>query len=332
MDSSLDDEIRLTALLELLSGSSWVSTHEILKTFDASAQTLAGAIQRLSDWGLTIGSLNGAAYRLESPIQLLRTSRIRGELPPDWQAVMGISVLPVVDSTNTRLLCDWPNQLPWAILAEYQSDGRGRRGRRWYSPFGVNLYLSVAWAFDRTHIELSTLPLAMGVCCIRALAPLGLAGLVIKWPNDLWINEAKLGGILVESCNVGEVLRVVVGVGINVNMDLGHSPPGAVLWTTLRNELTAQDKEVPDRNVLASALLTNIANGLRVFSAQGFGPFLNEWAARDMTRDRLVSVGVPEKITGIACGINEKGALRVKTSEGLILVESGDISIRVVSK
>lgn len=333
MDPSLEGETQLIiALLELLSTRSWVPTGELLQALDISAPALAVAIERLCGWGLRIRTVNGEAYRVESPIHLLQVSRIRDGLPADWRGEMGVTVMPVVDSTNARLLCDWPDQVPWAILAEYQTNGRGRRGHRWHSPFGVNLYLSVAWTFDRSTDELSALPLAMGVCCTRALARLGLEKLAIKWPNDLWINEAKLGGILVESYHVGEVLRAVVGVGINVNMELACLRPEEVLWTTLRQEMTAQNKDVPDRNVLASALLANMADGLKLFSASGFGPFLNEWKSLDLMRDRAVSVSGPKKMTGIARGIDDKGALRVETPTGLVLVDSGDVTVRGVSE
>lgn len=332
MAPSLDDEIQLIELLDLLSADSWVSTRELLNTLGTSAPKLSDAVQRLCDCGLVVDRLNGEAYRLKPLAQRLQASRILDQLPLQWRDKMGVTVVSVVDSTSTRLLSDWPDKIPWAILAECQTNGRGRRGRQWHSPFGVNLYLSIAWVFNQPSIKLSTLPLAMGVCCARALTPLGLEEVAIKWPNDLWIHGSKLGGILVECYRDGGVLRVVIGLGINVNMDQGQLQSQEVSWTTLRQVLTLQNKVVPDRNVLAATLLANIADGLRLFSVYGFQPFLDEWVLLDLTRDQAVRISGLEEVIGIARGIDDQGALRVETSRGMILVQSGDVSVRVTSK
>lgn len=332
MDPSLE-EYQAIALLDFLSARSWVATGEIINTLGMSIETLSFAVRHLASWGLQIRILDEEAYRLESPVQRLRVSRIRSYLPPAWRAKIGISVMLVVDSTNTRLLRDWPDQIPSAIFAEHQTDGRGRRARGWHSPFGVNLYLSVAWTFNRSSTELSTLPLAVGVCCVRALASLGVEGIAIKWPNDLWILDAKLGGILVECCRTNGVLRVVIGVGINVNMNQDQLRSEEIQWATLQKALAVQNKAVPDRNKIAATVLANIADGLKLFSGSGFGPFRDEWASLDLTRDRIVCViSGSENMKGIARGIDDKGALCVETSTGMIHVHSGDVSLRVVSK
>ena len=332
MDPSLE-ESQAIALLDLLSARSMVSTTEILNTLGMSAQMLSVAVRHLASWGLQIRNLDEQAYRLDSPVQRLRVSRIRSYLPPTWRDKIGISVMIVVDSTSTRLLCDWPDQVPSAIFAECQTNGRGRGDRRWHSPFGANLYLSVAWTFNQPSSELSTIPLAMGVCCVRALASLGVEGIAVKWPNDLWFQGAKVGGILVECYRSNGVLCVVTGVGINVNMNRGQLRSVEILWTTLKEALVIQNKAVPDRNAIGSAVLANIADGLKLFSGSGFGPFRDEWESSDLTRDREVCViSGSGNMMGVARGIDDKGALRVETVAGMIHVQSGDVSLLVAPK
>ena len=159
---------------------------------------------------------------------------------------MGLEVALRVDSTNQRLIEAASAGDPQALFAEAQSAGRGRRGRDWRSPFGANLYLSLAWSFAGWPPKLGTLPLAIGITAARALAACGLPGVQLKWPNDLRIGDAKLGGILIESrSEIGGSCRVIIGLGLNVAMTAGHvllevlssfvigSANSGVLWGTV---------------------------------------------------------------------------------------------------
>src|SRR3546814_7105530 len=100
-----------------------------------------------------------------------------------------------------------------------QTAGRGRRGRSWISPFGANLYLSIAWSWPAWPPELSALSLAIGVACAKVIENHGIADVRLKWPNDLLVDDRKLGGILIEHRGeAGGACRVVVGIGLNLQM------------------------------------------------------------------------------------------------------------------
>jgi len=220
---------------------------------------------------------------------------------------MRVRVLGQCTSTNELLLNDRTHDV--LLAAEEQTAGRGRRGRRWRSSAGKGVTFSMAKLVRRPLHELGALSLAAGVGAARALRALGASEVALKWPNDLVVGEAKLGGILVQTCSQSSGVLAVIGIGINCRHD-------AALATRLRRPIAALESLITvERNRLIEALARSVLQTLVLFEAQGLEPLRAEWErmhahAGARVRVRLVDGRV---ITGIARGLESNGALRVQT-------------------
>jgi len=214
------DSAELLALVDALADGAWHSGERLAERARITRAALAKRIAKLEAWGLEVEARIGLGYRLPRPIERLDPTAIRKLLPAATrQQLRAVEVLALTDSTNQRLLESRSEDDPRALLAERQTAGRGRRGRDWQSPFGANLYLSISWSFAHWPAQLTVLPIAIGVACVRALAAQGIEGISLKWPNDLLVDGKKLGGILIEQRGEGGgACRAIVGVGINVSM------------------------------------------------------------------------------------------------------------------
>jgi len=236
------------------------------------------------------------------------------------------------DSTNQRLLeADSAND-PQMLFAEMQSAGRGRRGRVWQSPFGANLYGSLAWSFASWPPQLGTLPLAVGVACARAMRTLGIADVRLKWPNDLRIGAAKLGGILIEHRGeAGGACRVVIGIGLNISMTQQQAGALDQAWTSLAQCSAAAGIPTPARNHVASVLVDALIAALLQFETSGFSTFLEDWNALDAAAGQAVRVttGAADAIEGIARGIDTDGALIVEYAGKKHRLHAGEVSLRI---
>lgn len=306
-------------LVDALADGEWHSGEDLAAVAGITRAGLAKRIEKLRDWGLDVEARQGLGYRLPQPLERLLPERI--------EAPLRYEILTATDSTNTRLLESDPARDPQALLAEYQTAGRGRRGREWRSPFAANLYLSLAWSFATWPRSLSALPLAVGVLCAQALREQGTADIGLKWPNDLYARGRKLGGILIEHRGeAGGACRVIIGIGINVAMSAAQAGGIEQPWISLA-ELTPAP---PSRNRLAAALLQRLAEGVSRFETQGFEAFATEWATLDLARDRPVRVLQGEQgYEGIGRGVDEQGALIVEALGQYQTLHSGEISLRL---
>jgi BirA family biotin operon repressor/biotin-[acetyl-CoA-carboxylase] ligase len=177
-------------------------------------------------------------------------------------------------STNSALLAERP---PHRVLlvAEHQTAGRGRRGRRWLSaPRGAALTFSLAAPLARPLRELAPLAPAIGVALSRVLRQAGVRGVGLKWPNDLMVGGAKLGGILVETRAAGAATCVVIGVGIN----FAGAP------RLKRRVACVADFARIERNALLRACAVALADAVDRFERQGFAPFARDWQRFDQPR------------------------------------------------
>jgi len=226
-----------------------------------------------------------------------------------------------LDSTNAALLRD-AGALPECgrvLLAEHQTQGRGRRGRAWLTPLGGGIALS--FAMPRHRLEgAPALPLQVGVAMLRALRRAGLRGAGLKWPNDLMVHGHKLGGILVE----GRSRTLVIGVGINHRLVRGWRPALGQAVTCLADEMGAR---LPKRERVVACILDELAALVR-----GANPdWAAEFARHDLLAGRVIQVheasGMPWE--GIADGVDAQGALRVRTSRGTRLCHAGEVSVRL---
>lgn len=245
--------------------------------------------------------------RAESTSSLL-LQRLRG----GRSAALQDMVLPGRRASDTQ---------PCLLVAEHQTVGRGRMGRNWQAAPGASLTFSLALALAPT--DWSGLSLAVGVALAEALDPVpaGRPRIGLKWPNDLWLDERKLGGILIETVSVGPQRMAVVGVGLNVlPMEVGPVSSGYACLSEIDPATSAP------RTLHAVAL--PLVRALHAFERDGFAAFRAGFEARDVLHGRAVRSGV---IEGVAQGVTANGALRVLTPSGEQLVTSSEVSVRLAS-
>jgi BirA family biotin operon repressor/biotin-[acetyl-CoA-carboxylase] ligase len=214
------------------------------------------------------------------------------------------------------------------VLAETQSAGRGRRGRSWLSPPGLNLYLSCLKRFDDGLGGLSGLSLAVGVMVMRTLDALGIAGAGLKWPNDILTDHGKLAGILVElSGEYQGPCAAVIGIGLNLRLtDALRAQAGQ----PVADLAGLCDGQPPSRNRVAGTLVQALAEGLDEFERQGFAAFVADYARHDLLDGQsLTLTGAHGELQGIGAGVDERGALQLRLGDGrLQAIDSAEVSVR----
>jgi BirA family biotin operon repressor/biotin-[acetyl-CoA-carboxylase] ligase len=284
-------------------------------------------INALRAAGIEILVRPGSGYALTATLDLLEASAICAQLPAGIAGQLdALEVEWQIDSTNAELLRRAASSGVQVLLAERQSAGRGRRGRSWASPLAAHLYLSLQRRFDGGVAALSGLSIAVGVATAEALRGLGFIKVGLKWPNDVVAGDRKLGGILIEfGGEDAGVVRAVIGIGINVRMPESAAATIDQPWTDLR-KLGAP---LPSRNALAAVLIAAQVSALEQFAEVGLAPFLPRWRALDALRDRTVDViAGTRRERGVALGIGDSGALRVRHADGERDYHSAEISVR----
>lgn len=212
-----------------------------------------------------------------------------------------------------------------ACVAEYQQAGRGRRGRKWFSPFGSNLYLSMYWKLEQGPAAAMGLSLVIGIVMAEVLQRLGAKDVRVKWPNDLYLNDRKLAGILVElTGKTGDAAQLVIGAGINLKMREPATDTINQGWINL------QEAGVNiDRNELTATLLNELRSALLHFEREGLTPFIARWRGLDNFLDRPVKLLIGEQeIHGIERGIDPQGALLLEQDGVVKPYIGGEISLR----
>ncbi|MGY5958989.1 bifunctional biotin--[acetyl-CoA-carboxylase] ligase/biotin operon repressor BirA [Kosakonia sp. BK9b] len=315
-----DNTIPLT-LISILADGEFHSGEQLGERLGMSRAAINKHIHTLRDWGVDVFTVPGKGYSLPEPIQLLDETFIRSEIPRGK-----VAVLPVIDSTNQYLL-DRLHELDSgdACVAEYQQAGRGRRGRKWISPFGANLYISMYWRLEQGPAAAIGLSLVIGIVMAEVLRDLGAEQVRVKWPNDLYLNDRKLAGILVElTGKTGDAAQIVIGAGVNLVMRKAQAEDISQSWINL------QEAGVRiDRNRLAARLITELRTALHCFEQEGLAPFLARWEALDNFINRPVKLIIGEKeIFGISRGIDAQGALLLEQDGVIKPWVGGEISLR----
>jgi len=217
-------------------------------------------------------------------------------------------------STNAVLLAESADH-PVLLAAEEQTTGRGRHGRRWRSAPGAGATFSILRRMDCAPQALAGLSLAVGVAAARALRALGARQVALKWPNDLVVRGAKLGGILIETRQQGRALRAVVGIGINCRA-------ARALGARLRRSVAALDELVrpaPERNAVIGAVARAVLTALEAWERSGLPAFAADWRALHAHEGRRLRLRLADGriVSGIASGVAENGALRLRTRSGV---------------
>lgn len=315
-----DNTIPLT-LISILADGEFHSGEQLGEQLGMSRAGINKHIQTLRDWGIDVFTVPGKGYSLPEPIKMLDEAFILSQISEGT-----VSVLPVIDSTNQYLLERLDTLKSGdACIAEYQQAGRGRRGRQWFSPFGTNLYLSMYWRLEQGPAAAIGLSLVIGIVIAEVLQKLGAKDVRVKWPNDLYLHDRKLAGILTElTGKTGDAAQIVTGAGINLAMKSVASEVVNQDWINLQ-----QVGVDIDRNLLAVSLIKELRQALVHFEREGLTPFLTRWQKLDNYINRPVKLIIGEReVFGIARGINEQGGLLLE-QDGIIKAwVGGEISLR----
>ncbi len=322
----------LAALLQMMSDGQFHSGEELGKALGVSRAAVWKTLRRLEEGGYPLQRVRGRGYRVPAGARLLDLDAIQGALPASVAASVDWQLLDAVDSTNAELM----KQLRFdsdigvrVCIAEQQTSGRGRRGREWVSPYAQNIYLSIAVPFSDGAQKLEGLSLVVGLVLVETLDACGFKGCGVKWPNDILLDGRKLAGILVEIA--GDLTAdcvVVIGVGINVLM---NQPASTIeqAWTSLLLSRQAGDL---NRNRLIAEFVQRLLVAIDAFRVSGFSPFVAAWDRWDVWHGLPVRVQAGNTSwSGLAMGVDDRGALRLETAEGEMLLHGGEVSLRLTN-
>ncbi len=321
----------IAELFARLADGKFHSGEELARSLGVTRSAVWKAAGELRERGATLHAVRNRGYRIPQRSDPLDAAKIRERLAREVrERVVSIENTWSIASTNSALLerANPQSGQSEVLLAEYQSAGRGRRGRAWLAPPGGAVCLSLSWTFREVPRDLGALGLVIGVCALRALHEHGLAGASLKWPNDVLIGEKKLGGVLIElrAESTGPAC-VVIGIGLNVCL-------GATLLQRIAESGTAATDLASvgisaSRNAVAASLISACIHGLSGFEREGLKPFIEEWRTADALRGRAVNVSAAAgNARGIARGIDVHGALVVETPQGVRRFISGDVTVR----
>ncbi len=305
-------------LIEILADGNFHSGEELASDFGITRAGINKYIKVLREWGIELSSIQGKGYSLKIPMDLFNKSKI----DQYYQADSRVEILPIIDSTNQYMLDKIPELKSGdCCIAEFQSKARGRRGRQWFSPFGTNLYFSMYWRLEQGIAAAMGLSLVVGIVVTQALRELSGQDIKVKWPNDLYLNDQKLAGILVELAGkTGDCAHVVIGIGVNLNMT--NPDPNIVnqKWANLGNI---------NRNLLVAKIAKTLRENLEKFEKNGLAFFIDDWNHLDNFIHRPVKLLIGDDvIRGVAKGINDQGALLLEQNGKIQAYVGGEISLR----
>ncbi len=325
------------SLLRQLADGEFHSGEDLAAKVGLTRARVSQVLKEAEGAGLALERMKGRGYRLLEAPDFLDARKVRARLAAVAETrpaalPLAIEVVDQIESTSSELLRRAQRREVHrvALAAEWQTAGRGRRGRPWTAIAGGSLTFSLAWTFEQGAGFLAGLSLAVGVAVVRALESAGFKGVALKWPNDLIFRHLKVGGILIELN--GDALgptTTVIGVGLNVRL-----PPIArrdipVPVTDLAS--VAGRKAPPiDRNRLLADLLAELASVLDLYATEGFAPFAAEWQHRHAYQGKPVRLLLPDgaTVTGKVAGVDASGALVLADGPRRARFLSGEITLR----
>lgn len=313
-------------ILTILSDGRFHSGEAIARQLSLSRTAVWNQIEKLKSLGAEVFSVRGKGYQIPGGLDLLNESLLKEALASTLGHQDNLRVFTSIASTNQHLLGLPSSQQPKVCVAEYQSTGRGRLGRRWHSPFARNIYLSLRQSLPLSIDALSGLSLAVGCCVAECLRDHGGQAIYLKWPNDLRVEQQKLGGILVEIAGQSEFgAELVIGLGLNWDMPLSDEVDQP--WANLKPLL----KQQASRNQMVIELVKQILNGLEEFAEKGFPAFTERWKLLDGLTGRQVRlINGAQEIKGEYLGVDHSGAVSIKTENGVEYFMGGELSLREV--
>ena len=336
-----EDESVLTplgfSLLRQLSDGAFHSGEDLAAQVGLTRARVSQVLKDAESAGLALERIKGRGYRLLETPDFLDAKAVRTALAE--QAVLRgggsrltVEVVDQLDSTSSELLrrAQKSDVHGVVLAAEWQTAGRGRRGRTWTAIAGGSLTFSLGWGFEQGAGFLAGLSLAVGVAVARALEVAGFRGIALKWPNDIIHRHLKVGGILIEVN--GDALgpsTTVIGVGLNVRLPAIARKDIPVPVTDLASIAGRGAKDI-DRNRLLASLIAELAAVLEQYAKEGFAPFAAEWQHRHAYQGKPVTLLLPDGATvaGKVAGVDASGALVLADGPRRARFLSGEISLR----
>jgi BirA family transcriptional regulator, biotin operon repressor / biotin---[acetyl-CoA-carboxylase] ligase len=311
----------MLTLLKLLKDGRFHSGQALGAALGISRSAVWKQLQRLeADLNLSIHKVRGRGYQLAAPLELLERDQLAESPYP-------VFIHESLDSTNAEALREISGgvQAPFVILAEQQSAGRGRRGRKWISPFAENIYYSLVLRIDGGMRQLEGLSLIVGLAVLSSLREFGSRDAGLKWPNDVLVGNKKIAGILLELVgDPADVCHVVIGIGINVNMMVASDVDQS--WTSVRLEAG----QAINRNELIVALGRNLQGYLIRHEAEGFAAIQAEWESNHLWQGREVTlIAGTHTVDGVVAGVDQQGALRLNVAGQEKVFSGGELSLRL---
>ncbi len=320
------DHQKFIQLLDLFEQNEEILISDAVDRLGITEQALISRIDYLNNIDRLLGYSDDDKVYLLKALDVFRPKHVQDCLLPNVrERIAQVDYFVSLSSTNDHAKKeDFQTSKALLCLAEHQSGGRGRRGKRWVSPFAKNIYLSLAY---RCHIpmqQLGLVSLVVGLALADAVSQMGVSGVRVKWPNDIYFDDHKLAGILIETKNVTpHYADLIIGVGLNVYMDEEEAQDIEQAWVALNNITT-----VTSRSQLVAQLLNMLIPYLQQFEDHAFQSFEHKWAIYDYLYGQKVHVhGINNVLEGVASGVNEKGELLLLVGENLLAVNAGEVSV-----
>ncbi len=313
---------RLIDVLNRLSPTFSVSGTQIAKELGITRAAVWRRIKHLQDLGVEISSDHGKGYKLQSNFEKLDAAAIKKISPNS----ISLDIVWNTTSTNSDLFSIVDKvRLPAVLLAEYQTKGRGRRNDPWLSPLGSGLCLSMGWKFSNLPPTITSLGLVVGLTIIDTLEKIGCSSIKIKWPNDVFFDQRKIAGSLIDlKTELSGSSYVVIGIGINTKMNQDAkkkiNQPVADLYDVLGTNVS--------RNNLAGNLIKFLNLALTNFEKDGFTSFRDKFIEKDLLYGKKITIAVRDNIlTGYAAGVDWDGALLLDVDGKVSRFYSGHVSL-----
>lgn len=322
-------------ILTLLRNSTdYVSGQQLCDQFGVSRTAVWKVINQLKEEGYQIESVSRKGYRLlEGPADILSQSEIASRLQTKW-AGRKLYYVDTTGSTNTdaKRYAEEGDPHGTTVVADMQTAGKGRRGRKWQSPSGINTYFTILLKPDFAPDKASMLTLVMALSVAEAIEEVTELKAEIKWPNDIVVNKKKVVGMLTEMSTtpeMDEIQYVVVGVGVNVNMVSIEEFPDEIRETA--TSLRIESGKQINRAVLVEHILERFEQNYEQFEQTlDLSGLLDAYQSHLVNVDTQVRVLDPAgEYTGISHGINTTGELIVEKEDGsTVNVYAGEVSVR----
>ncbi len=322
--------LHFTEVLTLLDNKRYYSGQALAQRLNVTRAAIHNCIVKIESLGILVERIRGVGYRLMQPIDLLNHDEIQSKLSVSVADKLAqMHCLQEIDSTN-RYASELESPQVGAlsvVLAEMQTAGKGRRGRQWISPYAANIYMSILWPLQRPLHESGMLSPMLAISMLTALEQLGVTGLSLKWPNDIYCHNKKLAGLLIKcSGEISGGCKMVVGMGVNVLMSQFENINIDQHWTDMSSHTQGEHYS---RNDVVAKLIDNAVSALVQFESNVIEDLVGTWSQWDIMKDKPVELHSAQTIqTGVARGIDNDGCLLLETSNGMEKISAGDVSLR----